>query len=571
MSSLGLRKDIMEDNIGTDGKMEEAAELPSGGFKDQNSTEDTKLRHPFLILLAAFGAAVLVDVLFFGKMWGWHWAVTVNLYLAVVLLIARLEGKKLPLSSITLIALTSFSALLTGFRSAFATVSSLILFSGLGMLLVTVSLLNGQWLQFRIRELIGGLFKLIPSGVIGTPLLIFEGIQLSQENKAQAPDKRRVGKAILRGVLITIPLLLIFGILLTAADAIFSKMLGNAFDWLKFDAFEDLIPQTLIILLLTWFGAAALWHAFSKSGKILAIQPDKPLVKPFLGMTETSIALISLNLLFAFFLVVQFRYFFAGSANISIDGFTYAEYARRGFFELVTVAVIAGILYFALASFTRRDTTAKKRAFSVMAGLLLAQVGVMLISAFQRLRLYEQAYGFTSSRLAAHVFMIFIGLLLLALIIMELTNSFRKLGLVLVLGLMAFGLVLFGINEDGLIARLNLEMAMKGGNLDTTYLVFGLSNDAVPTFFQIYDQPDLDPAMRVKLKMILACGYANFQEEYADYPWQSTTISTYTAGKLYQEHEEVLRGVLNQLNDADSSMDIDGRTIWCSGLPEYQP
>ena len=71
--------------------------------------------------------------------------------------------------------------------------------------------------------------------------------------------------------------------------------------------------------------------------------------------------------------------------------------------------------------------------------------------------------------------------------------------------------------------------------------------------------------------MILACGYANFQEEYADYPWQSTTISTYTAGKLYQEHEEVLRGVLNQLNDSDSSMDIDGRTIWCSGLPEYQP
>ena len=559
------------ENINSENKqLEEELARPPEKVKQSEGT-GVKLKRPFLILLVAFGAAVLLDVLFFGKMWGWHWAVAVNLYLAVVLITARLEGKKLPLPSITLIALTSLSALLTGFRSAFATVSSLILFSGLGMLLVTVSLLNGQWLQFRIQELIGGLFKLIPSGVIGTPLLIFEGIQLSQENKSQAPDKRRVVKAILRGVLITIPLLLIFGILLTAADAIFSKMLGNAFDWLKFDAFEDLIPQTLIILLLTWFGAAALWHTFSKSGKILTIQPDKPLVKPFLGMTETSIALISLNLLFAFFLVVQFRYFFAGSANISIDGFTYAEYARRGFFELVTVAVIAGILYFALASFTRRDTTAKKRAFSVMAGLLLAQVGVMLISAFQRLRLYEQAYGFTSSRLAAHVFMIFIGLLLLALIIMELTNSFRKLGLVLVLGLMAFGLVLFGINEDGLIARLNLEMAMKGGNLDTTYLVFGLSNDAVPTFFQIYDQPDLDPAMREKLKMILACGYANFQEEYADYPWQSTTISTYTAGKLYQEHEEVLRGVLNQLNDADSSMDIDGRTIWCSGLPEYQP
>jgi len=140
-------------------------------------------------------------------------------------------------------------------------------------------------------------------------------------------------------------------------------MLGSAFDWLKFDIFDNLIPQILIILLLTWFGAAALWHALTKSGKQLAIQPDKPLFKPFLGMTETSIALISLNVLFASFLVVQFRYFFAGSANVSIDGFTYAEYARRGFFELVVVALIAGVLYFSLASFTKRDTPAKTRFF----------------------------------------------------------------------------------------------------------------------------------------------------------------------------------------------------------------
>ena len=138
--------------------------------------------------------------------------------------------------------------------------------------------------------------------------------------------------------------------------------------------------------------------------------------------------------MFAVFLAVQFRYFFAGSANVHIDGFTFAEYARRGFFELVAVALIAGVLYFSLASFTKRESAAKRRGFSILAGLLLAQVGVILVSAFQRLRLYEQAYGFTSLRLAAHVFMVFLGVLLLALILMELTRSFHRLGLALVLG-----------------------------------------------------------------------------------------------------------------------------------------
>jgi len=527
-----------------------------------------RLKRPFLILLVAFAAAVLLDLLFFEKSWGWHWAVAVNLYLIAVVVSAHLEGKHLPLPSLILIVLTSLTALLTGFRTASTTTTALVLVSGLGMLLLTASLLNGQWMQFRLRELIGELFKLVPSGVIGTPALMLEGIQGSQENKQQNPHASKHGLAILRGVLITIPLLLLFGLLLAAADTIFSDMLGSAFDWLKLDIFDNFIPHILIILFLTWLGAAALWHALKNSGKALAVQPDKPLFKPFLGLTETSIALVSLNILFAFFLVVQFRYFFAGSANVSIDGFTYAEYARRGFFELVAVALIASVLYFSLASFTKRDTGAKKRAFSVMADLLLAQVGVMLISAFQRLRLYEQAYGFTSSRLAAHVFMVFVGLLLLALVIMELTNSFRRLGLALVLGVLAFALVMVGLNEDALIAQQNLERAVQGEKLDAAYLIHGLSNDAVPTLFRTMYDLELDPELREKLQLVMACRFANFEDNYGEATWQSITIPTLAAVKLYAEHDEVLSGIpLNTIGNG-AAVSIDGETIWCFGLPD---
>ncbi len=538
-------------------------------LEEKNVQSDGKLKRPFPILLAAFAAAVLLDLLFFEKAWGWHWAVAVNLYLIAAGVSARLEGKHLPVPSLTLMVLTSLTALLTGFRTASATTTALVLVSGLGMLLLTASLLNGQWMQFRLRELIGELFKLIPSGVIGTPFLILEGFQLSQTSKEQNPSKSKPGLAILRGVLITIPLLLLFGLLLASADTIFSEMLGSAFDWLKFDIFDNLIPHIFFILLLTWFGAAALWHALTKSENQLAIQPDKPLFKPFLGMTETSIALISLNILFALFLAVQFRYFFAGSANVSIDGFTYAEYARRGFFELVAVALIASVLYFSLASFTKRGTQAKKRAFSVMAGLLLAQVGVMLISAFQRLRLYEQAYGFTSLRLAAHVFMVFVGLLLLALILMELTNSFRRLGLVLVLGVLAFALVMVGLNEDSLIAQQNLERAVQGEKLDAAYLVHGLSNDAVPTLFRYMDDPDIDPELQEKLQLVMACRFANFEDNYGKATWQSISIPTSVAGKLYVQHDEVLSSVPLDTISTGSAFSIDGETIWCYGAPDF--
>lgn len=557
----------MENNIVENQQTNEAAAAPAN-IADERGGEGGKLTRPFLILLVALTAAVLLDVLFFEKMWGWQWAVAVNLYFAAVIVIARIECRKIPPASITLIVVSSLSALLTGFRGADVTNTTLTLFSGLGMLLLTASLLNGQWMQFRVRELIGELFKLVPSGVIGTPLLILEGIQRSQESKEQGTTKGKRGKAILRGVLITIPLLLVFGLLLAAADTIFSEMLGSAFDWFKFDIFDNFIPHTLIVLLLTWFGAAALWHAFTKSATVLEIEPDQPMFKPFLGMTETSIALISLNLLFAFFLVVQFRYFFAGSANVYIDGFTYAEYARRGFFELIAVAVTASVLYFALASFTKRGTPAKRRAFSVMAGLLLAQVGVILISAFQRLRLYEQAYGFTNSRLAAHVFMVFVGLLLAALIIMELTRSFRRLGLVLVLGLLAFALVMVGLNEDALIAQQNLDRAVQGEKLDAAYLVYGLSNDAVPTLFRTMDQPTLNPALQKKLQLVMACRYANFEEIYGTASWQSTKISTLVAGKLYQQHEEMLSGSALRTDTTGTSVTIDGEDIWCSSAPD---
>jgi len=148
---------------------------------------------------------------------------------------------------------------------------------------------------------------------------------------------------------------------------------------------------------------------------------------------------------------------------------------------------------------------------------------------------------------------------------MELTNSFRRLGLALVLGLLAFALVMVGLNEDALIAKLNLERAAQGEKLDSAYLVQGLSNDAVPTLFRSMEDANLNPELQQKLQLVLACRYANFKEGYADAPWQSTSISELVAKRLYSQHEEVLDKVgLNREGNV-ISVAIDGQEIWCYG------
>lgn len=94
------------------------------------------------------------------------------------------------------------------------------------------------------------------------------------------------------------------------------------------------------------------------------VSEGKPVIPLFLGFVELSIVLGSVVTLFTIFVVMQFQYFFGGHTNINVEGFTYSEYARRGFGELVTVAFFALLM---LLTFKRhyqtRNRNTKKNLF----------------------------------------------------------------------------------------------------------------------------------------------------------------------------------------------------------------
>jgi len=93
--------------------------------------------------------------------------------------------------------------------------------------------------------------------------------------------------------------------------------------------------------------------------------------------------------------------------------FTYAEYARRGFFELIAVTLINFSILLSCIGFARKGSKLIDRAVRILYSLLVACTLVMLFSAHFRMSLYEEAYGYTYLRMLTHAFMVFLFVLFL--------------------------------------------------------------------------------------------------------------------------------------------------------------
>ena len=135
--------------------------------------------------------------------------------------------------------------------------------------------------------------------------------------------------SVLRGLAISAPLLLVFGALFVAADAVFEDIVFDLFDFDLAEVFGHLI----LFGFVAWISAGLL-HA-AATGENLPQPPERPAFLS-LGIVEIGVVLGLLNALFLAFVLVQARYFFGGTSRVlGPNGLTYAEYARRGFFELV--------------------------------------------------------------------------------------------------------------------------------------------------------------------------------------------------------------------------------------------
>jgi hypothetical protein len=526
------------------------------------------LKHPGQIMLAALAIAWSFDFLFWEKPPGISFAIFTILTVGAGLLLARREGIKAARLSLFLLVPIAFFAVMSVLRLEPLTsfLSRVMIWLLMGLL--AVSYTKGNWWDYSLADYAAKF------GLLGVSSLSLGGralVETQQEGEGGSRKEARRGTAlsILKGLALALPVLVVFGSLLASADPIFEDAIENFLEIFDIEDLPEYLWRGFYILVLGYLLGGVYLHAYAKSqgGKLLG--KDKPMLPRFLGATEAGIVLGSVIVLFAVFVAIQFRYFFGGEVNVNATSFTYAEYARRGFGELAAVAFFSLLMFLGLSTVTKRETQKQARTFSGLGIALVALVSVMLVSAFQRLLLYENAFGFTRARTNAHVFMIWLGVLLVAVAALEILNRQRAFALAALVAGMGFAATLNLLNPDAFIVRQNIQRAEAGEELDAGFLST-LSEDAMPALVNAYYETGARSALRDQVGAALACLAYNRNYFEDEIPWQGYSPARAAAKAAWEQVSNLPgfdRHLVHENEEGFQVVEANGEEIYC--YPTY--
>jgi hypothetical protein len=256
-----------------------------------------------------------------------------------------------------------------------------------------------------------------------------------------------------------------------------------------------------------------------------------------LGILPVATALGLVDLLFLVFVVVQLRYLFGGATLVlAAEGLTYAEYARHGFFELVTASALVLPLLTGADWLLRGEPVEHQRTFRQLATVLLLLLAVVMASALERMRLYVGAFGLSQIRLYSTAFMLYLA---------AVSAWFGWTTLRGQRGRFAFGALVQGfavlgalhlVNPDALIVRTNFARPGSERPFDGWYAA-SLSADAVPSLLAAL--PRLDGPTRCAVATGLITQRGRLERD----DWRNWNFARARARQLLNAQEGRLRAL----------------------------
>ena len=316
----------------------------------------------------------------------------------------------------------------------------------------------------------------------------------------------RRGTPVLRGLLLAVPIVGLFTILLASADAVFGRGLEDVLN--QSIQLDQVAERGLFALAAAWLvggllaltvGAYRVPAQATAGGSLAADGPAVPAATGRRGATEALTILAAVNVLFAIFAGVQVVYLFGGADTLAAIGMTYSDYARQGYFQLIAVVCLAGALLVGA-----HVVVGRTRALLAGALVLLGLTGVILASAAFRLRLYQEAYGWTELRfyVAASILWLAVGAVTAAVLLWR--DRMRWLAHGLAAGAVAITLAVSAIGPHAFVTSQNLarlldpSLVAPGGHpgFDAAYAV-SLGDDAIPELVAALDDFDTSDRARV--------------------------------------------------------------------------
>ncbi len=302
-------------------------------------------------------------------------------------------------------------------------------------------------------------------------------------------------KALL-GLLCALPVFCVVVVLLANSDAAFEGLTNHLF----VDA-GRILSRLLLTLCLFPFLLAFGFCARKEPDTERQAKPRKGLdtgfLASFLGLLSTA---------YLVYLFSQLAYFVSAFSGILPKGYTfsYAEYARRGFFELCGVAAINLTLLYLTLLLSRKKDGRLPAVLRALGPFIDVFTLFLICTAMAKMILYIRQYGTTVLRLGTSAFMLFMAVVFLALLVRFFLSRMRVLPVAAVTA--AVILLVLGIgNLPGFCARYNYTQYKSGAlpTVDTAYLR-ELGDDGVPYLLLLKDDADEKTAENARVELYIA-------------------------------------------------------------------
>ena len=295
----------------------------------------------------------------------------------------------------------------------------------------------------------------------------FRGLQNALRSSGTAGKKTG---AVLLGLLCSVPLLVVVVFLLMSADAAFAGLMGKLPD-------VD-VPQ-IVVTLLTGTGTACVVYTRATALRHADADPKPATHRKGIYPLTVNTVLAMVCVVYLVYLFSQLAYFAGGLSGILPQGYTMAQYARRGFFEMGWLCAInLGLIALAVGLVQKTEKTPlSTKVLCLFIGLITL---FFVVTASAKMAMYISSYGLTRLRVLTEVIMVFLGLATLLVCIWLFVPKMPYMKVVLLTALI-MGAVVLWADVDTVVARYNVQAYQSGqlAKVDVDYLTT-LSAGAVP-------------------------------------------------------------------------------------------
>ena len=286
------------------------------------------------------------------------------------------------------------------------------------------------------------------------------------------------GKTILYAavsVAVSVPVVAIVLNLLMSADVLFGDMAERVLESLNLENICGVLALTTLV-----FFAVYGFLSYMVKGEIKEEVTEGKRAQAILAIPMAGI----LTALYLVFSVVQIAGLFLGKMTLP-QGYTYAMYAREGFFQLLAVSILNLLLVLAGMQFFMESKVLK-----VLLALMSLCTFIMIASSAMRMVLYIKTYHLTFLRI-----LVLWGLLVLtALFVGVILNLFQKNFSLFRYSVVVVTVCYLGLSfahPDYWIAKYNVSHQNKVIAMDSGYLR-DLSADAAPVLVPYFEMEKAD-------------------------------------------------------------------------------